>query len=146
MSENRSIKTALKSEKQKPKRVKEVTCDEPKPLQKGSSVKEASEKMRSLKTDELPVASGDRLVGTVVGKDSDRKAAGFGHDPATTPVQGIMAKQKHYCFEEQSVDEARDIMLRYQLKHLPIVDKDLRIVGTVALSDITRGKRSRKER
>ena len=56
-----------------------------------------------------------------------------------------MVKQKHYCFEEQSVDEARDIMLRYQLNHLPVVDKDLRIVGTVALSDITRGKRSRKK-
>ena len=146
MSENRSIKTALKSGKPKAKSVKEVTCDEPKPLQKGSSVKEASEKMRSLKTDELPVASGDRLVGTVVGKDSDRKAAGFGHDPATTPVQGIMAKQKHYCFEDQSVDEAREIMLKYQLKHLPVVDKNLRIVGTVALSDIARGKRARKER
>lgn len=108
-------------------------------------MREASEKMRSLKTDELPVASGDLLVGTVVGKDSDRKAAGFGHDPATTPVQGIMAKQRHYCFEEQSVDEARAIMLRYQLKHLPVVDKDLRIVGTVALSDITAGKRSQKK-
>jgi CBS domain-containing protein len=125
--------------------VKEVASDEPKPLQKGSSVREASEKMRSLKTDELPVASGDLLVGTVVGKDSDRKAAGFGHDPATTPVQGIMAKQRHYCFEEQSVDEARAIMLKYQLKHLPVVDKDLRIVGTVALSDITAGKRSQKK-
>ena len=33
----------------------------------------------------------------------------------------------------------------YQLKHLPVVDKDLRIVGTVALSDITPGKRSQKE-
>ena len=115
-------------------------------MQKGSSVKEASEKMRSLKTDELPVASGDRLVGTVVGKDSDRKAAGFGHDPATTPVQGIMVKQKHYCFEEQSVDEARDIMLKYQLKHLPVVDKELRILGTIALSDITPGERSRKKK
>jgi CBS domain-containing protein len=44
------------------------------------------------------------------------------------------------------VDEAREIMLRYQLKHLPVVDKDLRIVGTIALSDITPGERSRKEK
>ena len=145
MTEHRSTKTEMKTEKQNPKCVKEVASDEPKALQKGSSVKEASEKMRSLKTDELPVASGDQLVGTVVGKDSDRKAAGFGHDPATTPVQGIMAKQKHYCFEDQSVDEARDIMLTNKLKHLPVVDKDLRIVGTVALSDVTPGKRSQKE-
>jgi CBS domain-containing protein len=126
--------------------VKEVASDEPKPLQEECSVKEAGEKMRSLKTDKFPVASGDRLVGTVVDKYSDRKAAGFGHDPAATPVHGIMAKQAHYCFEHQSVEEARNIMRKHHLRHLPVVDKDLRIVGIVTLRDVARRYRPQTEK
>jgi CBS domain-containing protein len=129
-----------------PKRVKEVASDEPKPLQEKSSIKEAGEKMRSLKTDKFPVASGDRLVGTMVDKYSDRKAASFGHDPATTAIQGIMAEQKHYCFEHQSVDEARELMRRHRLRHLPVVDKDLRIVGILTPEDIARSHRPQTEK
>ena len=50
--------------------------------------------MRSLDTNRLPVASGDRLVGAVEGKYPERKAAGFGHDPETALVRGIMVKKR----------------------------------------------------
>ena len=83
-----------KSTKGPPKRVKEVACEEPKPLQAKSLVKEAGEKIRSFHTDRLPVASGDRLVGAVEGKYPERKAAGFGHDPETTLVREIMVRRK----------------------------------------------------
>src|SRR4029077_44178 len=56
---NKSLeKRGGKSTKQPAKRVKEVACKEPKPLQAKSSVKEAGEKIRSFHTDRLPVASG----------------------------------------------------------------------------------------
>ena len=69
-----------KSTKQPSKRVKEVACQEPKPLQAESSLKEAGEKMRSLDTTRLPL-------------HPERKAAGFGHDPETTLVREIMVKK-----------------------------------------------------
>ncbi len=82
-----------KSTKQPSKCVKEVVCQEPKLLQAKSSLKEAGEKMRSLDTNRLPVVSGDHLVGAVEGKHPERKAAGFGHDPETALVRGIMVKK-----------------------------------------------------
>jgi predicted transcriptional regulator len=85
-----------KSTKQRSKRVKEVACQEPKPLQAKNSVKEAGEKMRSLDTNRLPVASGDHLVGAVEGNYPERKVAGFGHDPQTALVRGIMVKKAYY--------------------------------------------------
>ncbi len=88
-----------KTGKKTAKLVKEVARQEPKPLQDESSVKEAGEKIRLLQTDRLPVASGDRLVGAVKGQYPERKAAGFGHDPETTLVRGVMAAKAHYCFE-----------------------------------------------
>jgi len=138
-------KPVRKSGKQRLKRVKEVASDSLKPLQEKSSLKEAGEKMRSLHTNRLPVASGDRLVGALEGEYPERKAAGFGHDPETTSVRGIMLKKAYYCFENQSVDEAREIMRDHDLQYLPVVDENMRIIGVVALSDLANGRRRRKK-
>jgi hypothetical protein len=45
-------------------------------------------------TNRLPVASGDRVVGTVEGKYPEREAAGFGNDPETTLVREVMVKER----------------------------------------------------
>ena len=111
-----------KSTKQRSKGVKEVACQEPRPLQAKSSLKEAGEKMRSLDTNRLPVASGEYLVGAVEGNHPERKAVGFGHDPETALVRGIMVQKAYYCFENQSLDEAREIMREHHLDYLPVVD------------------------
>jgi CBS domain-containing protein len=116
--------------------VKELACEKPKPLQEKSTVQEAGETMRSLQAERFPVAAGDRLVGTVEGKYPERAAAAHGHDPQTTLVRGSMVKKMYYCFEEQSLQEARELMRRHHLFHLPVVDKDLRIIGIVALNDV----------
>ena len=134
-----------KSTKRLPKRVKEVACEEPKPLQAKSSVKEAGEKIRSFHSDRLPVASGDRLVGTLIGKHPERKAAGFGHDPETTLVRDIMAKRAYYCFEGQSPDEAVEIMREHHLEYLSVVDDKLRVIGTVGLRDLAAERQRRKK-
>ena len=125
-----------KSTKRPPKRVKEVVCQEPKLLQAKSSLKEAGEKIRSLDTNRLPVASGDHLVGAVEGKHPERKAAGFGHDPETALVREIMVKKAYYCFENQSVDEARRIMREHDAQYLLVLDNTLRVVGVVTKKDL----------
>jgi CBS domain-containing protein len=96
--------------------------------------------MRSLDTNRLPVASGDHLVGAVEGKYPERKAAGFGHDPETTLVRAIMVKKAYYCFENQSLDEAREIMCEHHLEYLPVVDENMRVMGIVALKDLAANK------
>jgi CBS domain-containing protein len=116
--------------------IKELASEKPKPLQEKSTVQEAGETMRSLQAERFPVAAGDRLVGTVEGKYPERAAAAHGHDPRTTLVRGSMVKKMYYCFEDQSLEEARELMRRHHLLHLPVVDKDLRIIGVVALSDV----------
>ena len=126
----------LKATKQRAKLVKEVARDEPKPLQAGGSVKEAGERMRALETNRLPVESDHRLVGAVEGNHPERNAGGFGHDPETALVSGIMVKKTYYCSEHQSVDEAREIMREHHLQYLPVVDGNMRVVGMVALGDL----------
>ena len=115
---------------------KELACEKPKPLQEKSTLQEAGETMRSLQTERFPVAAGDQLVGTVEGKYPDRAAAAHGHDPQTTLVRGSMVKKMYYCFEDQSLEEAREMMRRHNLLHMPVVDKNLRIIGVLALNDV----------
>ena len=76
------------------------------------------------------------MVGAVEGKYPERKAAGFGHDPETTLVREIMATKTYYCFEHQSVDEARETMREHHLQYLPVVDDKMRVIGMVALKDL----------
>ena len=77
-----------------------------------------------------------RLVGTVEGNHPERNAGGFGHDPETALVSGIMVKKAYYCSEHQSVDEAREIMREHHLQYLPVVDGNMCVVGMVALRDL----------
>jgi len=130
----------MATKKEKPHRkeihVKDLASEKPKPLQEEATVQEAGETMRSLQAERFPVASGDRLVGTVEGKYPEREAAAHGHDPQTTLVRGSMVKKMYYCFEDQSLEEVRELMRRHHLFHLPVVDKDLRIIGIVALNDV----------
>jgi CBS domain-containing protein len=128
------------SKKRPSQSVKDVACQEPKPLQEKSSLKDAGEKMRALDTNRLPVASGDELVGAMEGKYPERKAAGFGHDPETALVRGIMVKKAYYCFENQSLDEARKIMQEHHLEYLPVVDENMRVTGIVDLRDLVASK------
>jgi CBS domain-containing protein len=129
---------AKKKENQRRKTTpaKELASEKHKPLQEKSTLQEAGERMRSLQTERFPVAAGDQLVGTVEGKYPERVAAAHGHDPQTTLVRGSMVKKMYYCLEDQSLGEARERMRRHHLLHLPVVDKNLRIIGVIALNDV----------
>jgi CBS domain-containing protein len=122
--------------KKKSRRVTEVGLKKHQALQTGNSLQEAGEKMRSLHAEKFPVATGDKLVGTVEGRYPDRQAAKFGHDPAGTRVAESMTRRTFYCFEHQTVEEARAIMRENGLRHLPVVDGDLHIIGILALEEI----------
>jgi len=54
-------------------------------------------------------------------------------------------RQAHYCFENQSVDEARRIMREHDLPYLLVLDKNLRIVGTVRMRDLMLGDEDRPQ-
>ena len=103
-------------------------------------VQDAGDKMRSLKTDSLPVADDQHLVGTVMDRNADRKAAGQGHDPQTERVGACMSLELIFCYEDQHRAEAELLMKEKHLKYLPIVDRDMRIVGIVTQEDLAASK------
>ena len=100
------------------------------------SIQEAAEQMRSLDVGVLPVCDGDRLVGILTDRDLAVRAVADGRDPKSTPIEEIMTRQVVYCFEDQDIEEAERVMEKNQIRRLPVLDRDKRIVGIVSLGDL----------
>src|SRR5881392_4522156 len=69
--------------------------------------------------------------------EMNRKVGGMGHDPKTELVEAHMEKNNPYCFEDQTVAEAEQIMLDANVAEAPVVTREKLVVGTTSLEAIT---------
>jgi CBS domain-containing protein len=99
-------------------------------------LKDAAALMRDGDFGLLPVGENDRLVGTITDRDITVRAVAEGKDPGTTPVRDAMSKGIRYCFEDQTAEEAAELMSEAQIRRLPVLNRDKRLVGIVALADL----------
>jgi CBS domain-containing protein len=102
----------------------------------GAKLKDAAISMREGDFGLLPVGANDRLVGTITDRDITIRAVAEGKDPNTTTVGDVMSNGIHYCFEDQDVEEAARVMSEAQVRRLPVLNRDKRLVGIVALADL----------
>lgn len=131
------------SEGQKPsggtRQLQEIFAEEAGALNLEDTMETAGERMRLLETDAWPVVEGCKLVGMVRQANPDLRTAGAGHDPKTIKVGEAMSREAVYCFEDQTSGEALDLMMEHGLRILPVVDRELRIVGIVRRDELERG-------
>lgn len=113
-------------------RVRDVASAHPSAIDVTSSTKTAGEKLRKLGTRKFPVARGERLVGRIDDPNPDRAVARYGHDPEATAIGEMSIGEAIYCYEDQSPEEVRKIMVEQEIEHIPVVDRDLRILGIVS--------------
>jgi CBS domain-containing protein len=106
-------------------------------------LKDAAALMREGDFGLLPVGEHDRLVGTITDRDITIRAVAEGKDPSTTSVREAMSHGIRYCFEDQTLEEAADLMSQAQIRRLPILDRNKRLVGIVALADLVIDTRTR---
>lgn len=83
----------------------------------------------------LPVGDNDRLVGMITDRDITVRAVAQGLGPDTL-VSKVMTPDVKYCFEDEEVDEVAANLANQQLHRLPVVDRDKRLVGILALADL----------
>jgi CBS domain-containing protein len=102
----------------------------------GTTLKEAAALMRDGDFGLLPIGENNRLVGTITDRDIAIRAVAEGKDPAGTPVRDAMSEGIVYCFEDQSVAEAAALMGEKQIRRLPVLNRDKRLVGIVAIGDL----------
>ena len=98
------------------------------------SIKEAAIKMRDGDFGMMPVGEDDRMIGTLSDRDIVIRAVADGLN-ADTKVRDVMSEGVAWAYEDDSVENAAMIMSEWQVRRLPVVDRDKRLVGIVALGD-----------
>ena len=98
------------------------------------TIKEAAQQMRKGNFGMMPVGENDRMIGTISDRDIVIRAVAEGKDPSTK-VREVMSEGIVWAYEDDSVDDAAKLMGDRQIRRLPIVNADKRLVGIVALGD-----------
>lgn len=101
-------------------------------------LRDAARMMRDADTGFLPVGENDRLVGMLTDRDIAIRSTAEGHDPKVALVREAMSDEVLYCFEDQDTNEAATIMSDKQIRRLPVLNRDKRLVGVISLGDIAR--------
>ena len=118
--------------------VSEIISRDVETIDPAATVREAAQRMRSMDVGSLPVCDGAHLLGMITDRDITIRAIADGRDPAQTPVRDAMTPNVEYVFEDDDVQRAAQIMQDKQIRRLPVVSRDKRLVGIVALGDIAR--------
>ncbi len=98
------------------------------------SIQEAANEMRQGDFGMLPVGENDRMIGAITDRDIAIRAIAQGKD-GSTKVRDVMSEGIFWVFEDESVEAAAKTMSERQVRRLPVVDRNKRLVGIVALGD-----------
>jgi len=99
------------------------------------TIRHAAAAMAMLDAGVLPVGEKDRLVGMITDRDIAIRGVAEGKGP-DTPVRDVMTPDVKYCFDDQEVGEVIQNMGDIQVRRLPVVNRDKRVVGILSLGDI----------
>ena len=117
-------------------KVHELMTERPRCVTPETPVSEAAALMASEDVGSLPILEGERLAGVVTDRDIVVRGIAEGKDPRGMPVREIATRDPVSVSPEQSLDEALQLMASHQVRRLPVVDEDDRLVGVLAQADV----------
>lgn len=117
-------------------RVAEIMTADPELVDPDASIHEAARRMRSEDVGALPIGENDRLIGMVTDRDIAIRGVAEGKDPDATSVREVMSEKILYCFDDDDIEGAARCMAEHQVRRLPVLNRDKRLVGIVSLADL----------
>jgi CBS domain-containing protein len=120
------------------KSIRDAMTDNPRKVDTTTPVAEAAKLMATEDVGSLPVIEGDRLVGMVTDRDIVIRVVAEGKDAQSATVGEIASKDLVTIDPQQDLDEALRLMAKHQVRRLPVVEEDGRLVGVVAQADVAR--------
>lgn len=116
--------------------ISEVMTRSPESIGPEATVKEAAERMRDLGVGALLVCDRDQLVGVLTDRDIATRSVSAGRDPLADLVRDAMTPEIVFCYGDQEVSDAANLMKEKQIRRLPILDRANRLIGIVSLGDL----------
>lgn len=106
------------------------------------TIQDAARVMAEMDVGALPVGEDDRLIGMVTDRDIAVRAVAEGRG-SDTPIRDVMTQSVKYCFEDEEIEHVAENMGDEQVRRLPVLDRNKRLVGIVALGDIAQARKLR---
>lgn len=116
-------------------KISEIMSGNPVVGSPGETLQQAAEYMDRLDCGFLPVGENDRLVGALTDRDIAVRGVARGRGPDTT-IGEILSEEVLYCFSDDECETVANNMGDQQVRRLPVVDRDKRLVGIVSLGDL----------
>lgn len=117
-------------------KIRDVMSKDVQVARPGDTIQDVAARMASGDFGFIPVADGDRLVGTVTDRDIAVRAVAKGLD-STTLVSDVMTATVVTALDSADLKTALDAMGGGKIRRLPVVDKHERLVGVVSLGDLS---------
>jgi len=118
--------------------IKDVMSSDPCTIDADKSVAYAAKMMREEDVGLAPIVEGDKLIGMLTDRDIAIRVVAEGIDPDQVTVREVASKQVVTVDPQQDLAEALRIMAKHQVRRLPVVEEDGRLVGVVAQADVAR--------
>ena len=118
------------------KTIREVMTSKLCSIDTDKSVAYAAKMMRDEDVGIAPIVEGDRLVGVLTDRDIAVRVVAEGRDPEQVKVTEVASRDVVTLDPQQDLDEALRLMAQHQVRRLPVVEEDGRLVGVLAQADV----------
>ena len=106
------------------------------------TLQRAAEMMIDIDAGVLPVGENDRLVGILTDRDITIRAVATDKVPSECRVREVMSPEVKYIYDDESTEDAARSMADLQMRRLPVLNRDKRLVGILSLGDLALKKKS----
>ena len=118
------------------KTIRDVMTSNPCTIDADKDVAYAAKMLRDENVGIAPIVEGDQLVGVLTDRDIAIKVVAEGKDPQTTKARDVASRDIVTVDPQQDLDEALRLMAQHQIRRVPVVEEDGKIIGIVAQADI----------
>jgi CBS domain-containing protein len=126
------------------KSIQDVMTSNPCAIEADKPVSYAAKMMKDEDVGLAPVVEGDRLIGTLTDRDITVRVIAEGKDPQAVRVREVASTDVVTVDPQQDLDEALKLMARHQVRRLPVVQEDGRLVGVIAQADVADEAKAKK--
>ena len=116
-------------------RVQECMTRDVRIVDPAETLQDAARAMVDIDAGFLPVGENDRLVGIITDRDIAVRAVALGRQPSAK-IGEVMSDEVCYCYADDDVDTVLETMGNLQVRRLPVLDRDKRLVGIVSITDL----------
>jgi len=116
--------------------IKDVMSTNFKWMAPDSPVAQVAQQMSDLDCGFMPLAENDKMIGMITDRDITIRGVAQNKDLQQTQARELMTAKTYYCFEDQDVEEVCNNMGEIQVRRLPVVNRDKRLVGIVSMGDL----------